>query len=308
MIILNGKRLCKGDTIGIISPASADNEKSMKENISYVKNLGFNIKTGMNIYKRYGYLAGSDKERAQDLMEMFEDKDVDMILCYRGGYGSMRILKYLDFDIIKNNPKIFAGFSDITVLLNSIYQKCNIVTFHSPMVSSNLKDETTLNGIFSVLQNGFEPFEISIPKQYNFEVEIPKYTKGILIGGNLSLICSTIGTPYEIDTDNKILFIEDVNEEPYKIDRMLTQLELCGKLEKCAGFILGQFQGCTLPNYERSLTLKQIFEEKIYSLNKPCISKFPAGHGYPRFTLPIGAEVTMDLNSGKLFVSQAVVE
>lgn len=302
-----GKRLSTGNTIGIVCPASAEYPEKIKDGISFIKSLGFKVREGKNIYKRYGYLAGTDSERASDLMEMFEDKNVDMILCYRGGYGCMRMLKYLDFDIIKNNPKIFAGFSDITVLLNSIYEKCGLITFHSPMVSSNLKNEVTLSGLLSTLEDGYRPYEIKVPECCSFSTANSGSCTGTLVGGNLSLICATLGTPYEINTEDKILFIEDVNEEPYKIDRLLTQLELANKLECCKGFIIGQFEGCILPHYERSLTLEQIFKDKIYSLNKPCIVNFPAGHGSPRLTLPIGANVKIDVTTKGLSVLDNVV-
>lgn len=302
------KKLKLGDTIGLISPASSETSQTIEKGIDYIESLGFRVKKGKHIYDKLGYLAGSDKDRALDLMEMFEDKNVDAILCIRGGYGTMRILPYLDFDIIKNNPKIFAGFSDITVLLNAFYQKCNIITFHSPMLTSNLSDEVTLKSFLNTLMNGTTPYTIKNPDSIESKALIPGITNGTLVGGNLSLITSTIGTPYEIDTRDNILFLEDVDEEPYKIDRMLTQLLLSEKLQNCSGFILGQFKGCTLPHYERSLTLDQVIEDRILKLNKPTLSNIMSGHDYPRLTLPIGASITLDVYKKEIKVLKAVVK
>ncbi|MBP2032282.1 muramoyltetrapeptide carboxypeptidase [Clostridium algifaecis] len=309
-----GKRLREGNTIGLISPSGPLDRETTKESIDFLKQLGFNIKEGKHIYDKWGYLAGKDKDRAYDFMDMFLDTDVDMILCVRGGYGAMRILPFIDFNIIKNNPKIFAGFSDITTLINNIYEKCNIITFHSPMCNSNLHDKTTLEGFLNVLTCGYKPFTIKNSKNKSCEYfRNSTYfngdsAKGILIGGNLSLISGTIGTPYEINTKNKILFIEDVGEEPYQIDKMLTQLILSNKLQECAGIILGQFKDCTLPHYRRSLTLDEIFKDRIISLGKPTLVNFQCGHSYPRLTIPIGAQVELDCAKESIHVLEPVVK
>ena len=303
------KHLEFGDTIGIIAPASPEKEEeTVKKSIDFIKSLNFNVKIGKHIYDRYGYLAGKDKDRAEDLMDMFLDPEVKMVLCCRGGYGTMRMLNYVDFDEIKKHPKIFAGFSDITTLLNQIYQRCGIVTFHSPMATSNLKDEPTLKSFLFSIMSGTSSYTIKNPEGYPVKCPVKGTAEGTLVGGNLSLIAATMGTKYEIDTENKILFLEDVGEEPYSIDRMLTQLELAGKLQKCQGFILGQYKNCTLPHYERSLTLDQIFEEKILSLKKPTLKDFSSGHSYPKLTLPIGAKVKLNCSKGEIDVLQAVVK
>ncbi|BAH08411.1 hypothetical protein CKR_3360 [Clostridium kluyveri NBRC 12016] len=306
MIVLLGKKLEKGDTIGIVSPSSSEEPKKIEESIKFLQNLGFNVKSGKHIYDRWGYLAGKDKDRVQDLMDMFLDKEVNTILCIRGGYGAMRLLPLIDFDIIEKNPKIFAGFSDITTLLNNIYQECNLITFHSPMCNSQF-DSSTLKSFLDTLMFGYNLFTIentdNIPTDY-FNGE---YVKGELVGGNLSLICSTLGTPYAINTKDKILFMEEVEEEPYKIDRMLTHLSLSGILQQCRGFIIGQFKGCEFSKYKESLTLSEIFEDRILSLRKPTLTNFQSGHSYPKITIPIGAEVEIDLKNGKIHLSEPVV-
>lgn len=301
-----GKKLNIGDTIGLISPASPENHDVIKKGIDLLKNKGFNVKEGKNIYNRYGYLCGSDKERTEDLINMFMDKSIKMILCIRGGYGSMRTLPYIDFNIIKNNPKIFVGFSDITTYLNIFYQRCGLITFHGPMLNSK-SDEITIQSLFNTIMNPVAQYTISNPSNIDTKCNFNKPVEGILVGGNLSLICSTLGTDYEIKTKDKILFIEDVGEEPYSIDRMLTQLILSKKLEQCSGIVLGQFKNCTLPHYERSLTLEQVIEDRILSLNKPTILNFMSGHDYPKLTIPIGAKVRLNPQSGSIEILEPVV-
>ncbi|MDD3224756.1 MAG: LD-carboxypeptidase [Clostridium sp.] len=301
-----GQRLEKGDTIGLVAPASAESEETIQNGIQFFEDLGFNIKKGSNIYKRSGYLAGSDKERSDNLKSMFLDKSVKMILCVRGGYGTMRTLPYIDFNIIKNNPKIFVGFSDVTTYLNNFYQKCNLLCFHGPMLTTKF-DDTTLKSLMDTLMNGYKPYTISNPENIKAQFYFPESVDGTLVGGNLNLICSTLGTDYEIDTKDKILFIEDVNEAPYAIDRMLTQLILAGKLQQCKGFILGQFKGCSLPHYKRSFTLDEIIEDRVLKLQKPTLSNFMVGHDYPRLTLPIGAKIRLNAQTNSIDVLQGVV-
>lgn len=303
-----GKRLCLGDTIGLISPASPENIEVIQKGILFLKNQGFNIKEGTHLYDKWGYLAGKDKDRSNDVMEMFKDKEVDMILCIRGGYGSSRILPYLDYDVIKKHPKIFAGFSDITVFLNSFYEKCELTTFHGPMVNSNLEDIETLKSLMLTFMEGYKPYVIKNPSEIATRCIVGGMAEGNLIGGNLSLICNSLGTPYEISMKDKILFIEEIGEAPYRIDRMLTQLLLAKKLQQCKGIILGQFNGCDLPHYERSLTLEEVFQDRLYNLNIPMFSEFCSGHDYPKLTLPIGARVKMDAEAGVVHVLGAVVK
>lgn len=304
---MNTKKLRLGDTIGIISPSGPEKRENFTETLNLLLNLGFKIKEGSHIYDQKGYLAGEDKDRAQDLMNMFKDQDVKMILCIRGGYGAMRLLPLLDFNLIKSNPKIFAGFSDITILLNTFYSKCNLITFHAPMCNSTF-DKVTLDSFINLLTNGDKPVTIKNPEKIHCFSNYSGTVRGILIGGNLSLICSTLGTPYEIDTKDKILFVEEIAEEPYKIDRMLTQLILANKLQKCKGIILGQFTKCELPHYEKSFTLKQVIEDRILKLNIPTLWNFMAGHAYPKLTIPIGAEIELNCIKKQITVLSAVVK
>lgn len=299
-------RLKKGDTIGIVAPASPEYKENIRKSVEIINSLGFKVKLSKYVFDRNGYLAGEDQNRAKDLMDMFQDKDVNCIMCLRGGFGSSRILPLIDWNIIKNNPKIFIGYSDITCLLNEIYKRCNLVTFHGPMLCSNFMDKNTLESLFSILQNGFKPQGIN---HYDMHVKSNNrcITEGYLVGGNLSLICSLIGTPYEINTSNKILFLEEVGEEPYKIDRMLTQLIQSNKLQKCRGIILGHFTNCECEDSTKSLTLKEVLKTKIFSLNKPTLFNFPAGHDYPNVTLPIGAKIRLNCVKNKIEVLDSIV-
>lgn len=296
-----------GSTIGIISPASPENPENIKFGIDFLKSLGFNIKEGKHIYDTWGFLAGSDNDRACDLMSMFMDDEVDMILCLRGGYGTMRILPLIDFDMIKAHPKIFAGFSDITTILNSIYQRCNLITFHSPMCTSNFEDKITLESFITTLTKGDLPYSIKNPEGMELTFSNIGNAAGQLVGGNLSLICSTLGTPYEIKTDGNILFIEDVGVDPYEIDRMLTQLLLSDKLQVCNGIVFGQFTNCELKHYERSLTIDEIIEDRILSLGIPTFLNVAAGHSYPRLTLPIGAKINLNFENSSIDIIEPVL-
>lgn len=302
------KRLKIGNTIGLISPASPETPDKIKKSIEFLKSQGFNVKEGNHLYHKWGYMAGQDKDRAKDFMDMFEDTEIDMILCIRGGYGSMRILPFIDYKTIRKNPKIFVGFSDITSFLNTIASRCGLITFHGPMGSSNFEDTETLKSFLSTLMNGYRPYSLVNPSGIKLNRNISGKAIGRIVGGNLSLIASTLGTPYEVNTKNNILFIEDVNEEPYVIDRLLTQLHLAGKLQECSGFIIGQFTGCSLPNYEKSLTLNEVLVDRVLKLNKPTLSNFMSGHDYPKLTLPIGAKAMIDCDKGEISILEPVVK
>ena len=299
-----GKKLNFGDTIGIICPASGDEDEKISSKIEYLKALGFKVRTGSHVYDKYGYLAGDDKDRALDLISAFQDPAIDAIMCYRGGYGTMRMLPYVDFNLLKNNPKIFIGYSDITTLLNYMYKKNNLITFHGPMAGSDLKDYT-LDSLLNTLMNGDKPFYLENPSNIQLKFYGSKSVSGTIIGGNLSLICATLGTPYELDFKDKILFIEEIGEEPYSIDRMLCQLTLSNKLHQCSGFILGQFKDCS---NETGLSLEEVLDHYIFSLNKPVIYNFMCGHDTPKLTLPIGAKAALDMKGHIVEILKPVVK
>lgn len=303
-----GKKLIPGSTLGIVSPAGPASAEDIEKGINSLKAMGFKIKKGKHIYDKNGYLAGEDEARAQDLLDMFKDNEVDGIMCVRGGYGAMRILPYLDFRIIKCNPKAFIGFSDITVLLNYFNKCCGLITFHGPMVNSNWNDKETAAGFLKVVREDPCPLIISNPPSIPTGCNMAACVEGRLVGGNLSLISHTMGTPYEIDTKNSILFMEEVGEEPYAIDRMLTQLLLSGKLQQCRGIILGQFTDCNPKSSDNSLSLQQVFEDRLFSIKLPLLQNLMSGHSYPKLTLPIGSRVMLDTKKGTLEVLEPVVK
>lgn len=303
-----GKRLKKGDTIGLVAPAGIEKVEKIEIGIEKLKSLGFNIKQGKHIYDKWGYFAGKDEDRAQDIMDMFEDDEVDMVLCVRGGYGSMRLLPYMNFSKIKKNPKIFMGYSDITVFLNAIYEKEELITFHGPMLSSDLEVKETLDSVINTLMKGYEPYSILNPENVPMFSNTDKSAEGRIVGGNLSLICGMLGTPYEIDIKDKILFIEEVGEAPYRTDRMLSQLQLSKKLEKCAGIILGQFTDCDEEKGEDNFTLNEVLLDRIMSLNKPVLMNVMSGHDKPKLVIPIGAKAKLDCRNGKIEILEPVVK
>jgi muramoyltetrapeptide carboxypeptidase len=301
-----GNKLKYGDTIGLVAPAGVEKAERIEKGISKLEELGFKIKKGKSIYDRWGYFAGSDEDRARDIMNMFEDEDVDMILCVRGGYGAMRIMPYLDFNLIAKNPKVFMGYSDITILLNTIYARTRMITFHGPMLNSDFTDEHTLNSFIKTIMEGDMKFSIKNPCGIPTVTNSNRCAAGKLVGGNLSLICSSMGTPYEINTKNNILFIEEVGEAPYKIDRMLTQLTLSGKLQHCSGIILGQFTDCD--DSESGFNLKEVIEDRILSLNIPTLLNFSCGHDNPKLVLPIGSNIRLNCRTGEIEVMEKVVK
>ncbi|MGL5380157.1 S66 peptidase family protein [Clostridium sp.] len=301
------KKLNSNSTIGIICPSSPEDSAFIDEKISKFKELGFNIKEGSYIYDTYGYLAGTDTDRAKDLMDMFSNPEIDAIVCFRGGYGCVRMAPYLDLNIIKKNPKPFCGYSDITLLLNYINKKCNFPTFHSPMINSKFDDELTLKYFMNVLTNFNKNSFYNLKKLSNNNIQYinKRDFTGKLVGGNLSLIASTLGTPYEVDFNNSILLIEEISENPYAIDRMLSQLILSGSLKKCSAIILGHFTDCSCKN-KNTFSLIEVLYQKLSHLDIPIIIGLPFGHDYPNITLPIGAKFSFTAQNDLLTLKENI--
>lgn len=296
------KQLKKGDTIGLVCPSSPISEERKQSCIKLIEDMGYECKIAPNVTTNYGgYMAGNGKERATILNEMFADKEVDAIFCLRGGDGGSRAMEYLNIDTIKNNPKIFVGYSDITSLHIAINKYCGFVSFHGPMVSSNMLenfDEETFRSFFEAI-NAEEPYQFKNPKDSPIGVLKEGVAKGELIGGNLALLSSAMGTFYEPDTKDKLLFIEEVGETMSRIERFAYQLRNSGKLESCRGIILGQFTDCTnkeMPEY----TELECFKDILNGIDIPVIYNVQSGHDYPMMTLPFGAQCTIDTNNLKL--------
>lgn len=309
--MIKPKALKLGDMVGIISPSSPTSHENVKAAKDKLVEMGFKVKVGKSPNERYGYLSGTDSIRANDINEMFKDEEIKAIICIRGGYGTPRILDLLDYDAINANPKIFVGYSDITALHIAFTQKSNLVTYHGPMASSDMiKDfsKFSKDNLFKAIMNPEPLGKLSNPIGEEIVTINGGISEGTIIGGNLSLIVATIGTPYEIDVKGKLLFIEEIGEEPYKIDRMLNQLRLSGKLEDASGIILGDFNNCESGKHEENLTLSQVIDDHIRPLKKPTIYNLQAGHCDPMVTLPFGVMARLDADKGELTILEKSVE
>ncbi len=306
------KVLKKGDAIRAVAPASTErNPSALSKGVAKLHDLGFEVSLGDCVRKlrTWGYLSATDKERAEELNEAFRDGDVDSVFCVRGGYGTPRILPYLDYDLIRSKPKIFLGYSDITTLHIATNQKSDLVTFHGPMIASEIGLEFTdytEKWLLRALMNPEPLGEVANPIDGPIIKTINDgKASGKLVGGNLSLIVKTQGTPYEIDTRNKILFIEDTEDPPYRIDGNLTHLWLANKLQEAAGIIVGEITKYEPKDPEPSLNLWDVLKDRIGSSGKPAIYDLCFGHGAHHLTLPIGVEASLDATRGKLWIEES---
>ncbi|MBO6621082.1 MAG: LD-carboxypeptidase [Balneola sp.] len=300
------KAISWNSTIGLVAPASPIYDSSQfDEMISTLNELGFNLKLGQHVQDQYGYLAGTDEDRAQDLMSMFTDPEVDAILCVRGGWGCNRIIDLLDYEIIKANPKPLIGFSDITSLHNALLSKTGLVSFHGPVGKSEWNSFT---------KNSFE--EVLINKKRGVyeldELQIDAFTitkgtaEGPLLGGNLSVLVAMLGSDYLPSFDNAILFLEDVGEDVYRLDRMLTQLKLNGILDQISGFIFGKCTNCDAGS--NSLTIPQLFDDLIKPLNIPAYYGAMISHEKLNVTIPVGIRARMNAEEMKFEALSSAVK
>lgn len=308
-----GKKLKFGDTIGLIAPSGVLRQSDALElAVKETERMGFRVKLGDSAGQKYGYLSGYDNVRANDINQMFADDEVDAIVCLRGGYGATRILDQLDYAMIASHPKIFMGFSDITALHIAFQQACRLVTFHGPMAAANWAnhplDEFTLNAMYRLLMQAVPAGELQNPDGYEKTTITSGCAEGILTGGNLSLIAASLGTPWEIDTKGKILFIEEIGERTYCIDRMLTQLRLAGKFKDCAGIVFGDFADCTVEYPTFGLTLEEVIRDIVVPCGKPIFSGLRCGHCSPNLTLPLGAKCHINADTCTLTVLESAVE
>jgi muramoyltetrapeptide carboxypeptidase len=295
------KKLIKGDLIGIISPASAvENDKLIQSGINYLEGLGYRTEIGNNVGKVRGYLAGTDEERVEDIHQMFSDKRVKAIFCLRGGYGAFRLLDKIDYKLIRKNPKIFVGFSEITSLQMAFLCKADLMTFAGPMVASNFSNEIssyTEENFWRIISSNKRPGRIDLSSNNSLSKIRTGEISGELIGGNLSVFTSILGSGYLPKLKNKILLLEEINEPPYKIDRMLNQLKLNNVFKKLNGIVLGDFSDCTEPNKnKKSLTLMEVWNDYFNSMKIPVLHSFPHGHIKDIVTLPIGSTIKINLN------------
>lgn len=310
------ERLCPGDVIGIVAPASAPPDpKAIDVSVQTIEALGFKALLGSNVRARLGFLAGNDRQRAADLMGMFRNPKVKAIFCIRGGYGTSRLLDRLSFAEIKRHPKILVGYSDITSLHCALLAHARLVCFHGPMLNSDLNkpdlpDYTRSSLLRSVTQS--HPGG-SIRQGYtgdSIQVIRSGRASGRLMGGNLSLLCSTMGTPVQPAFKGSILFLEDLDEKPYRFDRMLTHLLNGGALQQVSGIAVGINAGCDdraqAGEYRQSL--EDVLRERLLPLKVPVVSGLPFGHIPHNATLPLGVKATLDGRNGDLIIEEAAVE
>lgn len=311
-------RLRPGDTIGIIAPASPPPDPdAVERSIAAVERFGFKPKPGRHLRQRFGFLAGDDRDRAADLMTMFRDPSVKALFCLRGGYGTGRILQRLDFAAIRSHPKILLGYSDLTALHCALLAKANLVSFHGPMLNAELgrddSPEFTIKSCFRTLTETKPPGSILQGyRETTVTVLNPGQATGRLVGGNLSMLCNLIGTPWQPRFRGRILFLEDVGEAPYRYDRMLTHLLNAGLLQQVSGIAIGLNKGCTDPaqgtGKEYRQTVEEVIAERLLPLGVPLVTGLPIGHVPTIATLPLGLMARLDATTGDLDILEAGVE
>lgn len=291
-----------GGVIGLIAPAGPA-ELDLERATQWVHAHGYSLRVFDGVWEKDGYLAGSDAVRLRDLHAAFADDSIDAIFCLRGGYGSPRLLDGIDFQLLRRHPKPFVGYSDITALHLAITRYAGFVTFHGAMLNADLlggKQEPTQSSLLRML-TGQQGAVLEHPTDYPLTTLAPGSARGRLLGGNLSMICAAMGTAFELDSDDIILFIEDVNEPLYRVDRLLTQLRLAGKFDRLRGVLVGDVAGVD------SVALERLIKQELGLLGVPILSGWRSGHCDPNLTLPMGALVRLDADQQQVVLEQAVV-
>ena len=284
-----------GDCIGIVAPASPFEPSELYSGIDLIERMGFRVRFSEKIFNRSGFLAGTDEERAVQLNDAFNDHTVHAILCARGGYGSMRILPYIDYGTIRRHPKLLMGFSDITALLCALYQRSGLISCHGPVISSLMHASSkTIDSVFNMLTNA-DPLSIFLE---NGIILRPGKAFGPLICGNLTTLCHLVGTPYQPVMHGHILMIEDHGEKPYRIDRMLTQMKLAGVFNGLQGVGVGSFDNCGEMD-----ELFDIMIRTFYSMQIPILAGFQIGHGAENIAVPFGRFSILDTDRHEMMIS-----
>ncbi len=300
--IVKPKRLEKGETVGIVAPAGPLSKEVVDTCVENLEKLGFKVKVGKNVLAQNGYLAGTDTQRAEDLMWAFSDKEIRCVWCIRGGYGAMRILPMLDFEVIKKNPKLMIGYSDITALHLAIHQRTGLVTLHGPAGNLDYSDFAR-PFVLDMLTKPTPQYELKNAEEnlknesnlFKLETITAGKSRGQLIGGNLSLLSAMDGTPYQMkDIKGKILFLEDIEERPYRVDRMLTQMLQAHDFRQLAGIACGVFEGCNPKENEKSLSLIEVLRDRLGNLGIPVVYGLSFGHIKSQYTIPVGIMAELD--------------
>ncbi len=291
-----------GSRIGIIAPASAAGRKATKKGLKYLEGQGYAVITGKHLTKGTHYLSAEDPKRIGYIENFLTDPDIDAIICVRGGYGLLRIIDQIDYETLKTiPPKILVGYSDITALQLSLLKKCGWVTYSGPMVASEMGagfSHFSEKWLWKVLTKNNNEFNFQNPADDPIKIINPGKAEGNLVGGCLSLVAPLLDTDYMPNLDNNILFLEDVGEPGYKIDKMLQTLKLHGVFDKISGLIIGKFSGAYPGKDKKKFPLEQLLKDTIHTIDFPVITNFSYGHVDQRFTMPIGGKFKMDTANG----------
>ncbi len=297
--------LKQGDAVAFIAPAGPFDPPPIDRAIAAFEARGYRVKTYGDLYRRHGYLAGTDQERLDELNAAVRDPDVRAILPARGGYGCGRLLDGIDYAAAAADPKRWVGFSDVTALHTALWARCRLATYHGPHPRDGVGREDGLPpnaeaAYWRALEAPPEGDLLSPDLVELTTTRVPGIAEGRLVGGNVAVLASLLGTPYAVDTDDAVLLLEDVGERPYRIDRFLLQLRQAGKLDSVRGVVLGYFTDCEPDEDEESLSLEQVFQDYIDPLGVPVLEGFPAGHESPNLTLPLGVRVRLDADQRSL--------
>ena len=313
--VIKPPRLKAGDTIGVVSPAGITYDPILIDVLTESLDvLGLKMKRGEHMQDRWGYFAGEDQDRAADINQMFADPAVDAIFALHGGWGAARTLDHIDYNLIRNNPKVILGYSDITALLVAIYSRSGIATFHGPNGNSKwntFSAEYVRRLLFDADQisyaNPVDEDDLLAPRRFRTRTIQSGKATGKLVGGNLTVLTSIIGSDYLPDWKGHVLFLEDIGEAVYRVDRMLTQLKLAGVLDNLSGFVFGYCTDCKADSGYSSFTLNEVLDQHIKPLGIPAWTGSMIGHIDKKFTLPLGIEAEINADTGEIKLLEAAV-
>lgn len=307
------KAMQPGQTVGLIAPSFVlPKPELLPVAVEYLEQAGYHVVVGASCLAKHGYFAGNDALRAADINRMFRDDRIDAVLCARGGYGATRILPMLEYDVIRANPKVFSGFSDVTALHSALLTHADMAVFHGLMAVSDMaagekNDAYSLEQFWKMVGRAQPAGLLENPAGCPRQMIRPGKAQGPLVGGNLMLVASCLHTPYAFDFEGAILFLEEINEQSYAVDRLLTQLKNAGVFDQVAGVVLGGFSGCEPKEDSHHFTLSQVFEEVFAGAPVPVMAGLQCGHIVPRMTLPLGIPCALDADNGTLEVLEAAV-
>jgi len=310
-------KLQAGSLIGLVAPASpVPPGPILKRGQAVLRELGFHVRMGRHVRRRRNFLAGEDANRAEDLNEMFADPEVKAVFCVRGGYGTARLLDRLDFDALRAHPKVLLGYSDITALELAVYRRLGLVSFYGPMVTTEMARTflpETRRRMLAAVTSTDPPKPISVvPRASRRQVIHPGSAEGSLVGGCLSVLVTLLGSDYMPSLEGAVLFLEDLDEEPYRLDRYLTQLRLCGALLGVSGVAVGQLINCE-PRKDRAAYIRShgsldVLRDRLGDLGVPVLAGLGFGHGRHQATLPQGIRVRLDADAGRLYFLESGVQ